>query len=74
MSGGPLVGSLGYSRWISVGTSNLVMFVWCDTDDGLTILLQVIIGIILLNGIIWNNYGSVESRVSNHCWYSSPFL
>ena len=59
MSGGPLVGSVGYRRWTAIGISNLVMFIWCDTDDGLNIVMQVSIGIIILNGIIWHSYGSV---------------
>lgn len=62
MSEYPLVGCIGCRRGIVVGTSNLVMLIRCGIDDGLTIVLEVNNEIILMSGIIWNSYGSVE------CW------
>lgn len=59
MSGDHLVSCIGCRRWIVVGTSNLVMLIRCGFDDGLTIVLEVDNGIVLMNGTIWNSYGSV---------------
>lgn len=48
------------------------MVIWGD-DVGLTIALEVYGVIILINGIIWNSYGSVERGVSDQCCYYSHF-
>lgn len=51
-SGGELVGTIGYGRWIAVRTSHLVMQIWCDDNDGLVIVFDVYNMIILINGTI----------------------
>lgn len=73
-SGGYLVGIIGYGRWIVVRTSHLVMLICYDVDDGLTVALKVYNMIILINGMIWNSYGSVDSWVINHLFLSVIFL